>query len=243
MCQSEPVRTGGAQAVSSPRRIVILSTPSTASDTAFDAQSARTPRRWEAPGRTLRLGAALASAGCLSVALSGCTSTPVVEKTTAGTPSLAYATTTVPEGEALNVATPHTRINAPAPEIRSLRPSAEQEQQIGGLVDRAYFLLLDGHVQAALDVLEEAKTMPYWAQSAYAPDVLFWTAHSYDRLEERAAAIVNYRQVVEHYPNAPLAVRATSRLRELRDGLIGPPVTSGGPTANVTANGEPSGTQ
>ncbi|MFW5652635.1 MAG: tetratricopeptide repeat protein [Planctomycetota bacterium] len=167
--------------------------------------------------------------------LTGCTAATTYERPTARTDALAYATEVVREPEARS-ATPFERANAPAASYEAFTPSSDQEQAIGGYVDRAYFMLLENEVRSALEVLEEAQTVPYWSQSVYAPDVLFWTGHAYDRLGERSAAIVHYRRVVQRYDGTPVADRATQRLRELRDGETQPPVTTGDRGTSVTAS-------
>jgi len=175
-------------------------------------------------------------AGATTLGVGGCQPTPVIERPTARTEALAHDTVHVKESPLLAPVTPAARQNAPAAEIDDLRLTTEQEQEIGGLVDRSYFLLLENQVQAALEELEDARTVPYWTQSVYAPDLLFWLGHAYDRLNERSAAIVHYRQLVEHYPDTPLADRAQSRLRELRDGANEPPVTAGTPAPNASSS-------
>lgn len=90
--------------------------------------------------------------------------------------------------------------------------------KVGRLVDDAFDMLMAGDASGAVEKLTEAQTIPGWAQSARAASVLYWLGQSYERLDERMAAMASYRKMLRLYPDSVWARRARKRLTALESG-------------------------
>ncbi|MFG0331534.1 MAG: tol-pal system YbgF family protein [Phycisphaerales bacterium] len=100
---------------------------------------------------------------------------------------------------------------------RTVRESPDA--RVAELVDRAFQLLVtENRPEDAARVLAEAQAIDGWSRTPHAADVLFWLAHAYDRLGERAAAMSTYRQLLLRYPESSRIKRAKRRLTELEVG-------------------------
>ncbi len=94
-------------------------------------------------------------------------------------------------------------------------PTATDAEVLDVLVHQAFDALMAGDANKAVQYLTEAQTIEYWAQSESAPSILFWLGQSFERLEERVAAISAYQRILTLYPNSSWADRARKRLTSL----------------------------
>lgn len=100
------------------------------------------------------------------------------------------------------------------------RDRAAGESKIAKFVDEAFDFLMKGEAAKAVGMLTEAQTVPNWAQSPRAASVLYWLGQSYERLNERSAAMASYRKMLRLYPDSAWSRRARKRLTALEGGGI-----------------------